>query len=710
LKAEGHTIFAYSDEYLVGYSSLLSQYDTIQYIGEPLQVNPIYGCSEKLAFFLTTERLYVFDAELGTWQKYAYGLPPDYDGAGYCVAEDYVVVSISRPGQRKDVVYSQHTHSFSQLAQGPRRCYLDHGFVSVNAYPEETGHYRLVGYSAYINQFVEVQVRDQGYLCSGGGGGGSGLKAGEFTAYAVSFRQCIPNVSVQAVFYGYDTRRGYWSHITKDFGENEGYSGSGQTGGQFVVDRSISGSTSAYTEHYIIYSGLTGQFSTIPHELHDNFILPGGTVFVVADPAGGNAWGYDLVTEQGATIPIDGEHTRSFPMTGEDYATFARWSDDSDTMTVYFYNSRTNNWTTTPMPKVTSSGGDSSNEHIFVFTSFDSPTRETIFYSSVTDSYKKCQFLAESHVYQGLMSETLAYTRSNEESYLFDAQTGAIHKLNFGSAQYSMGDYSASFVETDTKTLYGYSTLSRQWTTLTIDDTPYTCGNKGFIGLISSNVGTQTYKKYYAYNGLKDSWVELVPTGSYKVSLVGGKTALVLRSDRLYAFDPDGRATEDTTPPPAIVNLSAIPGDNQIILGWDQFEDKDGDFDHFNIYREESPITDVAGLTPIDQSITDSTVTAYIDTSALSDTPYYYAVTAVDEAGNENKAVAGVGPVRWQFPGDVTGDGKVDDADLDAVADAFNTKEGDEGWNPAADLNNDGIVDIFDLVIVGINFGKDSSP
>lgn len=27
-------------------------------------------------------------------------------------------------------------------------------------------------------------------------------------------------------------------------------------------------------------------------------------------------------------------------------------------------------------------------------------------------------------------------------------------------------------------------------------------------------------------------------------------------------------------------------------------------------------------------------------------------------------------------------------------------------WNPDADLNNDGLIDIVDLVIIGINFGK----
>ncbi|MBT9143879.1 MAG: hypothetical protein DDT29_02293 [Dehalococcoidia bacterium] len=56
-----------------------------------------------------------------------------------------------------------------------------------------------------------------------------------------------------------------------------------------------------------------------------------------------------------------------------------------------------------------------------------------------------------------------------------------------------------------------------------------------------------------------------------------------------------------------------------------------------------------------------------------------------------------------RLPGDATGDGKVDTADLAAVAVALNTSP---PTDPAADLNQDGIVDIFDLVRVGRNFGK----
>ncbi len=58
-----------------------------------------------------------------------------------------------------------------------------------------------------------------------------------------------------------------------------------------------------------------------------------------------------------------------------------------------------------------------------------------------------------------------------------------------------------------------------------------------------------------------------------------------------------------------------------------------------------------------------------------------------------------------RLPADVNRDGQMDAADLAAVAAAFNSPAGGPNWNEDADLNDDGIVDIFDLVLVGRNFG-----
>ena len=53
--------------------------------------------------------------------------------------------------------------------------------------------------------------------------------------------------------------------------------------------------------------------------------------------------------------------------------------------------------------------------------------------------------------------------------------------------------------------------------------------------------------------------------------------------------------------------------------------------------------------------------------------------------------------------GDVTGDDVVDILDIAAVAEVFGTQTGDPTYNPTADINSDGLIDIFDLIIVVIN-------
>jgi len=56
--------------------------------------------------------------------------------------------------------------------------------------------------------------------------------------------------------------------------------------------------------------------------------------------------------------------------------------------------------------------------------------------------------------------------------------------------------------------------------------------------------------------------------------------------------------------------------------------------------------------------------------------------------------------------GDINGDGTVDIFDVVILAAAFGSRLGDPNWDSRADLNGDNDVDIFDAVILALNFGK----
>jgi len=52
------------------------------------------------------------------------------------------------------------------------------------------------------------------------------------------------------------------------------------------------------------------------------------------------------------------------------------------------------------------------------------------------------------------------------------------------------------------------------------------------------------------------------------------------------------------------------------------------------------------------------------------------------------------------LPEDVNHDGLINCTDLDIVKAALGSKLGDSNWNPAADINGDGVVDVRDLAAV----------
>jgi len=65
------------------------------------------------------------------------------------------------------------------------------------------------------------------------------------------------------------------------------------------------------------------------------------------------------------------------------------------------------------------------------------------------------------------------------------------------------------------------------------------------------------------------------------------------------------------------------------------------------------------------------------------------------------------GQVAVTIPGDINADGVVDIYDLILVASVFGSEEGDHNFSPNADINADKIVDIYDLIIVASHFGEE---
>jgi hypothetical protein len=80
--------------------------------------------------------------------------------------------------------------------------------------------------------------------------------------------------------------------------------------------------------------------------------------------------------------------------------------------------------------------------------------------------------------------------------------------------------------------------------------------------------------------------------------------------------------------------------------------------------------------------------------------------------------VVPVHPVKAGLIGDLNGDGKVDIYDMILMADVFGMTNSSVYWNETgyipsypnfapymADLNGDGVIDIFDVIILARNFG-----
>ncbi len=552
---KGNVVFARTESVLFGYSATLQEWDTLSFTGEYMNVVSYYTeCGKDLACLVTRDYMYVFDANLGYWQSYDYGLPANFDGGAVWVADTYIgmKLSIPYPGEPKNVVYSGLTHGFNQIELGVHQPspVAEFGFSGLFNVDYDGVHYRLVGYSAYTNQFDVVTytcVEDEAPITLTGAGV---LQVDMFTTRVFGFRYVVANTSVDANWYGFDTRRGTWDHEHRYYDwDFEHYYGNIGQAGQFSYDNY----TADGSLKFQFYSGIDGAYRDYsPGLIYKSTTSSwggGGTVFYARDSL--NAWGYDVAGDRSSAISLPLARTSNV-YRGEDFATLTRYEAGVDTMIIFFYNSSSNRWTSTSAPDYHSTYGTNL-AHLYIHRG--ATENVVVFYSAYTDEIIKEDFLDGISVYIQAKCN-MASARSANRSVLFDAVNGKAFTYDFNFLKSSMGTHSATFIDIAANTMYGYSSLTGNESQLVIDFDPYYVLDTGYIGYVDNAYNST---KCYAYNGLGDGWVELIPEGSDVMTLVGTKTILVGRSDRLYAFDPESILSDVDEDNP-VANLPSVLG------------------------------------------------------------------------------------------------------------------------------------------------------
>jgi hypothetical protein len=539
LFAKGNVVIAFADTLVIGYSAILSQWDTLRYEGTPLDpdivgANRSYGCGENLAYFLTDTHFYIFDSQLGTWQADTYTLPQAYtSGSGeFWSRGDYAAAILPSTAQNGyfNIAYSLPAHDFAQLAEGVG--YYDPNWRMNHGFAASRNNNLFAGYSAITNQFSVI---------SHGGSGGDAYLHDQFsenTVYAFYYNEVVSSHHTRLHMLGYDTRSGYWTEDTLAFNPSFIDIGPGHQldcGGQLAfasgTDNTVPSSPSSI---YLIYSGLSGQWSVQTPGIAGNSFGPGGKLVAYFDTS--SVWFYSIEQNQSRLIPISNEMP-AIDYAGDNFYIISCTKQESpDSMETIFYNSTTDSWKRKTMWNAMWFKGS---PQMCLFRT-GGTNHEIYFYSSLVDNYIAKDFPSDPYSIANLhVNGNIGATSGTDFFGIYDATNNTVHTENYYIYITIPNDEigtSAAVFKKDSYTLKTYSVLTHQWSEFTIAEEfdQFMLFAKEYIGLIR----TFGDNKFYVFNGYYGNLVPLNPAGSHVDAMVGGKTALIVRDNTIYAFDP----------------------------------------------------------------------------------------------------------------------------------------------------------------------------
>jgi len=542
VKSEGEVVFAYSDSVLFAYSSPLNTWDTMTYHSDIVfPCDSCAGCGKNMAYLMADSMLYVFDVNLGYWQTYDYG--GYVEGYYTCypwVKDNYLAFAINRGASMpyKNIVYSHLTNGFNELDTGLFRPYplMDYGFCGFLDKSETGGDYLMIGYSAQTNAFSRQTFTSDWY--NHATFNLSRERADLFTAGIHAFTYVNVDNDKETVLFGYDTRRGVWDRMDYTFDYLvETFSSAPMQGGQLGYD--VSRFDTDNDLHFFIYDGTTGQFRDfdpgIEYRSTTAYFTAGGTAFMAHDSL--SAWGYDVRDNRSSLIYPALHKTANFTVR-ENFGTLTRWSPGVDTMVIYFYNSDNNSWSNVSFPDHhTADAVLATNFYLFSA----GPENKALFYASAADAIIEADFPDDASYLGFMMRGDLAHIRSENMSVLVDGNTGSGYTFNYLFDQSGLGMKSAVFCDQTSGVCQGYSTITESFAPINVEGEHFLVKDTGYIGLAIYDYHTTI--KFYTYNGMTGSWVLLQPDGDYQARDLGMKTAIVVSSNAVYAFNPESDPT-----------------------------------------------------------------------------------------------------------------------------------------------------------------------
>jgi hypothetical protein len=543
--ATGNTAFAYSDEFIIAYSSILSQWDTVKYEGTVLDPNGVstrrgYGCGDKLAYFVTNANIYyVFDSELAEWKEYAFGMVPNASGYNnFWAADIYAGAIIQRNGYdyAKNIAYSLVTHTFADLDQGGLYYYPDNimhgGYVA--SWGNAVNEAKYFGYCASTNQFstITFPFGIGVYNFEAGIDHTSYSRLEDIYVYTCGF-EVGDTQNRDVTVKSYSTKTGNWyphqySYDPRDFSGTGWEKGGSFSLGYYIDDNNLS------TGLWKFYGNTGIHIGEIPDLFGGNpLFVCGGRVAVGTGDH--NLWFHNFETgyTKNKYFAPNNDVYYAKHLGAENYCSVFRVNTTSDTMRVFFFNSNTNNLQSIDTYKLPFSN-ETATARVYGYVT-GGPDNEVIFYSEELDSVI---LYRASETIQGVLKAKnylMGLTISSGNSVILDASTAQTYEKNFSINANGIGN-NIMFARSDDMELTAYSGITKNWTSIQTDQTlnGSTCGDEVAFGYSLS------FAKYWAYSAYDDTFYELEPEGSFvsPYSMAGGKTAIVIRTTKIYAFSP----------------------------------------------------------------------------------------------------------------------------------------------------------------------------